>query len=53
MGMSGSMDFREALRLRLDVIQPHLTQIDEMNLKNPPVITPNVEYVHVNRIEII
>jgi len=39
--MSGSLDYREALRLRLDLIKPHLNQIEDMNLKKPAKITPN------------
>lgn len=41
--MSGSMDFREALRLRLNLIKPHKNQIQEMNLTKPAKITPKLK----------
>merc|ERR1712116_105797 len=41
--MSGSMDYREALHLRLNLIRPHKNQIKEMNLIKPAKITPKLK----------
>jgi len=43
--MSGSMDYREALHLRLNLIRPHKNQIKEMNLIKPAKITPKLKLV--------
>jgi len=40
--MSGTMDFREALRMRLSIIQPTLQQVQAMNLMKPPQLTPGI-----------
>ena len=41
--MSGAVEFRDALQLRLDIIQPTKDQIDLFNLKHPVRLTRKIE----------
>lgn len=43
--MTGSMTFQEALKLRLDIIKPSLSQVKEFIKTQPPTLTPGVKYV--------
>lgn len=40
--MTGTMTFQEALKLRLDIIQPTIQQIKDFLKKSPPTLTPGV-----------
>ncbi|XP_019877426.1 phosphoserine phosphatase [Aethina tumida] len=54
--MTGSMTFQEALKLRLDIIKPSLSQVKEFIKTQPPTLTPGVkklvENLHSRRIPI-
>lgn len=41
--MTGSMTFQEALKLRLDIIQPTLSQVREFIKTKPPTLTPGIK----------
>ncbi|KAB0799978.1 hypothetical protein PPYR_07858 [Photinus pyralis] len=41
--MGGKMTFEEALKLRLDLLQPSLTQIDAFIRDKPATLTPGIE----------
>ncbi|CAH0561408.1 unnamed protein product [Brassicogethes aeneus] len=41
--MTGSMTFQEALKLRLDIIKPSLTQVKDFIRTQPPTLTPGVK----------
>lgn len=40
--MNGNMDFRNALQLRLSIIQPSSGQIGDFLLQKPPKLTPKI-----------
>lgn len=40
--MAGNMTFQEALKLRLDIIQPSLMQIKDFLKNRPPTLTPGI-----------
>ncbi|XP_018563778.1 phosphoserine phosphatase isoform X2 [Anoplophora glabripennis] len=41
--MTGNMTFQEALKLRLDIIQPTLLQVKEFIKTQPPTLTPGIK----------
>lgn len=41
--MTGNMTFQEALKLRLDIIQPSLSQVRDFIKISPPTLTPGVK----------
>ncbi|XP_044255109.1 phosphoserine phosphatase [Tribolium madens] len=41
--MTGTMTFQESLKMRLDIIQPTLTQIRDFLKTRPPTLTPGVK----------
>lgn len=41
--MGGNMTFREALRVRLNIIKPPLKVIDEFNKTQKHLLTPKIE----------
>ncbi|KAJ8949868.1 hypothetical protein NQ318_010502 [Aromia moschata] len=41
--MTGNMTFQESLKLRLDIIQPSLTQVKEFLKIRPPTLTPGIK----------
>lgn len=44
--MKGSMTFQEALRLRLDIIQPSQRQIRDFLKAKPATLSPGIKCVH-------
>lgn len=45
--MTGHMTFQEALKLRLNIIQPTLLQVKEFIKTQPPTLTPGIKYLHL------
>lgn len=43
--MKGSMTFQEALRLRLNIIQPSQRQIRDFLKAHPSTLSPGIKYV--------
>ena len=41
--MGGSLSFNEALRTRLNIINPHRTQIEEFLSSQPAQLTPGIQ----------
>jgi len=41
--MKGSMSFREALKMRLNIIRPSLQQLESFIQEEPPRLTPGVQ----------
>lgn len=43
--MHGQVTFQEALKLRLDIIQPKLSELKEFINIQPPTLSPGIKYV--------
>lgn len=41
--MSGSMTFEQSLKMRLDIIQPTLTQLKDFIKSKPATLTPGIK----------
>lgn len=50
--MTGNMTFQEALKLRLDIIEPTFEQIKDFLKRSPPTLTPGVRYNNI-QLEIV
>lgn len=51
--MTGTMTFQEALKLRLDIIKPSLSQVKEFIRTRPPTLTPGVKCVRIITFKIL
>lgn len=41
--MTGSVTFQEALKLRLDIIKPTISQVKDFIKTKPPTLTPGIK----------
>jgi hypothetical protein len=51
--MGGHMTFREALRIRLDIIKPSYEKVQELNRKQANKLTPRIKYDIKNLLKLL
>jgi phosphoserine phosphatase len=51
--MGGNMTFREALRIRLDIIKPSYEKVQELNRQQANKLTPRIKYDIKNLLKLL